>query len=565
MVSIYDRLRLNILLENLTDEQFQAVKPRLQERHYLAGEVILEDESEGSELHLIAEGRVKVTRRTRFGDEFRLALLHSGDFFGEISLIDGRPRTGKVSAIDDCTTFVLGKRDFDWLLDSSHPFALRLLLITSIRMRSQNNHFIQELERSTRHLVTNVRRLERIIEASKLINSALDLDELLKIILETALKIVDGDGGTVYLVDEKRQELWSKVLEASKPVHIRLPIGKGIAGFVAATGDTLNIPDAYLDARFNPEVDKKTGYHTKTILCMPMRNKDGKIVGIFQLLNKRDGTFTAEDENAINALSAHAAIAIEKARLYEEERNKLALEKELNAAHAVQVGLLPKELPILEGYEFAARSIPAKTVAGDLYDFIPLEDGSLAISLGDVSGKGMPASLLMANVQATVRAYSRVNTTANNCVKHANNLLFKSTASDKFATLFYGIIDAGKNTLRYTNAGHEEPFFLRKAHDTVRLTAGGVPLGIVDHFPYEEETVHFKEGDVLIIYSDGVQDATNSKDERFGQEQIETLARNSLGLSAGKILEEILNGVNIHVADTPQFDDMTLLVVKRKK
>ncbi|HEY9165918.1 MAG TPA: SpoIIE family protein phosphatase [Candidatus Kryptonia bacterium] len=565
MVSIYDRLRLNILLENLTDEQFQAVKPRLQERHYLAGEVILEDESEGSELHLIAEGRVKVTRRTRFGDEFRLALLHSGDFFGEISLIDGRPRTGKVSAIDDCTTFVLGKRDFDWLLDSSHPFALRLLLITSIRMRSQNNHFIQELERSTRHLVTDVRRLERIIEASKLINSALDLDELLKIILETALKIVDGDGGTVYLVDEKRQELWSKVLEASKPVHIRLPIGKGIAGFVAATGDTLNIPDAYLDARFNPEVDKKTGYHTKTILCMPMRNKDGKIVGIFQLLNKRDGTFTAEDENAINALSAHAAIAIEKARLYEEERNKLALEKELNAAHAVQVGLLPKELPILEGYEFAARSIPAKTVAGDLYDFIPLEDGSLAISLGDVSGKGMPASLLMANVQATVRAYSRVNTTANNCVKHANNLLFKSTASDKFATLFYGIIDAGKNTLRYTNAGHEEPFFLRKAHDTVRLTAGGVPLGIVDHFPYEEETVHFKEGDVLIIYSDGVQDATNSKDERFGQEQIETLARNSLGLSAGKILEEILNGVNIHVADTPQFDDMTLLVVKRKK
>lgn len=565
MVSIYDRLRLNILLENLTDEQFQAVKPRLQERHYLAGEVILEDESEGSELHLIAEGRVKVTRRTRFGDEFRLALLHSGDFFGEISLIDGRPRTGKVSAIDDCTTFVLGKRDFDWLLDSSHPFALRLLLITSIRMRSQNNHFIQELERSTRHLVTDVRRLERIIEASKLINSALDLDELLKIILETALKIVDGDGGTVYLVDEKRQELWSKVLEASKPVHIRLPIGKGIAGFVAATGDTLNIPDAYLDARFNPEVDKKTGYHTKTILCMPMRNKDGKIVGIFQLLNKRDGTFTAEDENAINALSAHAAIAIEKARLYEEERNKLALEKELNAAHAVQVGLLPKELPILEGYEFAARSIPAKTVAGDLYDFIPLEDGSLAISLGDVSGKGMPASLLMANVQATVRAYSRVNTTANNCVKHANNLLFKSTASDKFATLFYGIIDAGKNTLRYTNAGHEEPFFLRKAHDTVRLTAGGVPLGIVDHFPYEEETVHFKEGDVLIIYSDGVQDATNSKDERFGQEQIETLARNSLGLSACKILEEILNGVNIHVADTPQFDDMTLLVVKRKK
>ncbi len=525
----------------------------------------MEDESEGTEVHLILEGRVKVTRRTKFGDEFRLALLHPGDFFGEISLIDGRPRTGRVTAVDDCTTYVLGKRDFDMLLEQSHPFALRLLLVTSIRLRSQNNHFIQELEHTTRHLVTDIRRLERIIDASKIINSTLDLDELLKVILDIALKIVDADSGTVYLVDEKKGELWSKVLEASEPITIRLPLGKGISGYVAATGDTLNIPDAYLDARFNPEVDKRTGYRTKTILCMPMKNKDGKIVGVFQLLNKREGVFTAEDESSINSLSVHAALAIEKARLYEEERRKIALEKELSAAHTVQLGLLPKEMPAIEGYEFSAKSFPAKSVGGDLFDFIQLENGNLAVSVGDVSGKGMPAALLMANVQAAFRAYSRLNASPKNCVRESNDLLFASTAPDKFVTLFYGVLDPQKNSFFYTNAGHEDPFFFRHGKGATRLKAGGVPLGVVARFPFDEDKIDVKKGDVLVVFSDGVQDAVDSSGTRFGPERIEKIIKDNLDDSAEAIATALLSEVQKHSADIPQFDDVTLLVMKRSK
>lgn len=561
--STTDRLRLNILLEDISEEEFRSVVPHLREHHYISGEIIMENESESSGVHLILEGRVKLTRRTKFGDEFRLALLHAGDFFGEIPIIDGRPHPGRVTAIDDCTTYVLGKRDFDRLLEGSHPFALRLLLVTSIRFRSQNNHFIQELENTTRHLVTDIRRLERVIDASKMINSTLDLDELLKVILDIAVRIVDADSGTVYLVDEKKGELWSKVLEASEPITIRLPLGKGISGFVAVTGDTLNIPDAYLDARFNPDVDRKTGYHTRSILCMPMKNKDGKIVGVFQLLNKRDGVFTHEDENAINALSVHAAIAIENARLYEEERNKVALEKELSAAHTVQVGLLPKDLPVIEGYEFSAHSIPAKSVAGDLYDFIPLENGNVAVSLGDVSGKGMPAALLMANVQATIRAYSRLNPASKHCVRQSNDVLFNTTARDKFVTLFYGILDVRKNVLTYTNAGHENPFFLQKGKETTSLKTGGIPLGVVEHFPYDEEKIEFRKGEVLVVFSDGIQDAVDSAGERFGAEKIEQIVRKHMDSSAAEIAVEILEEVKRHVSDTPQFDDMTLLVMKR--
>lgn len=563
--STINRLRLNILLEDLTGEEFSFILPRLREQHYIPGETIAVDDGQAQGIHLILEGRVKLTRQTRFGEEFRLALLHPGDFFGEASLIDGRPSPGKATAVDDCTTYILSKRDFDKLLAESHPFALRLLLVTSIRFRSQNNHFIQELEHTTKHLATEARRLERIIDASKMINSTLDLDELLKVILDIALKIVDADSGTVYLIDEARKELWSKVLEASEPLEIRLPLGKGIAGYVAATGDTLNIPDAYLDARFNPEIDRNSGYHTRTILCMPMRDKDGKIVGVFELLNKRNGSFSSEDESAIRALSVHAALAIEKAWLYAEERGKIALEKELSAAHTVQLGLLPKEFPSIDGYEFFASSIPAKSVAGDLYDFIDLGDGRVAISLGDVSGKGMPAALLMANVQATVRAYSMLNSRPEGCVSQSNDLLFNSTASDKFATLLYGILDTKEHMFHYTNAGQENPFFFRRWKDPVRLEAGGVPLGVAEHFSYEGDCVEFKKGDILVVFSDGIQDAVDADGNRFGAERIEKIVRKSTGLEAKEIAEKIFDNVRDHVSDTPQFDDMTLLIVKRSR
>jgi serine phosphatase RsbU (regulator of sigma subunit)/CRP-like cAMP-binding protein len=560
---VLERLKLNILLEDINDEHFDFIKSRLEERKYFAGEIIMEDESDGNELHLIYEGKIKITRHTRFGDEYRIALLHAGDFFGEISLIDGRPRTGRVSAIGDCITYVLGKRDFDWLLEQSHPFTLRLLLVSLLRFRSQNYHFIQELERSSRHLLAEVGRLEHIIEASKLINSALDLDNLLKVILDISLKIVDGENGTVYLVDKKRHVLWSKVIEASDPFEISLPVGKGIAGYVGATGETLNIPDAYLDARFNPEVDKKTGYHTKTILCMPMQNKDGEIVGVFQLLNKRDGTFTTEDENAIAALSVHAAIAIEKARLYKEERDKIALDRELSAAHTVQVKLLPEKLPQVDGYEFAARSIPAKSVAGDLYDLLQLENGNLVISLGDVSGKGMPAALLMANVLATFRAYSRLGQSVSTCVKYSNDLLFRSTSAEKFVTLFYGLLDPAKNVLRYANAGHEDPFFFHNNH-SIRLKVGGIPLGVIDNFPYKEGLIQFNKGDMLIVYSDGIPDAVNSNGDRFGIDRLEYIAKERIDSQVEETADAIFTAVTEHVLDTPQFDDMTLLIVKRK-
>lgn len=312
------QIRHNILFESIGDKDFNSFKDKLTERSYVADTVIFEDGTEGDDLYLIAAGRVKITKKTKYGEETTLALLHEGDFFGELELIDGRPRSAGARAIDDSVVFTLSKNDFDRLVREYKPFSLILLKNLSIRLRTSDSTFVRELERNSERAIADINKLTQLIDAAKTVNSTLDLDKLLTLILETALRGVEADRGTVYLIDDVKGELWSKVLKGTDLVEIRLPLGKGIAGHVAATGDTVNIPDAYKDQRFNPEFDQKTGYRTKTILCMPMKNKDGKNVGVFQLLNKSKGTFTYNDQGFIDALSIHAAIAIENARLAQE-------------------------------------------------------------------------------------------------------------------------------------------------------------------------------------------------------------------------------------------------------
>jgi signal transduction histidine kinase len=181
-----------------------------------------------------------------------------------------------------------------------------------------DDRFVEELDRHSTVSGTKLDQLQSLIEASKIVNSTLELEKLLVLILEAATKSIRADRGTLYLVDASRWELWSKIAQGDNMVEIRLPFGKGLAGHVAKTGETISIADAYNDPRFNPEIDKRSGYLTRNVLCMPLRDKKGAIIGVFQLLNKQDGMFTTEDESFIEALSIHAAIAIENARMAQE-------------------------------------------------------------------------------------------------------------------------------------------------------------------------------------------------------------------------------------------------------
>lgn len=562
--NLLERLRHNTLVENLTDDEFASIQSRLIEKHYAADDVIIEENLSGEKLYLIAQGRVRIVKRAKSRNETLLALLHHGDFFGELELIDGRPRSSKVTALEDTIVFELPREDFHRLLAESHPFTMRLLQVLSVRLRSSNHHFVQELDHNAEHSQNELQKLNKLINAAKTVNSTLDLDRLLTLIVEAALSIVDATGGTLYLLDEEHHELWSKVLKGLELVEIRLPMGKGIAGYVAATGDVISISDAYLDSRFNPEIDSRTGFRTKTILCVPMRNKDNKTIGVLQLINKTSGQFNEDDVSFIEALSVHAAIAIENARLYEQERLKIALEKDILAAREVQLALLPKEAPAIPCYDIRGASNAAQMVGGDYFDFIPLAQNRYAVCVGDVSGKGLPASLLMANLQAALRGQTIIMASPTVYMRRSNRLLWQTTAAEKFATLFLGILDCETHTLSYVNAGHNYPILFSHKGEERLLKTGGIPLGMLEDFDYEEETVQLNKGDILLMYSDGISEAFNNDKEQFGDDRVISIVQNLRDQSAEMILNSVLEAVRTHSAGTPQLDDLTVVVVKRQ-
>ncbi|MGA2623786.1 MAG: ATP-binding protein [Bacteroidota bacterium] len=313
--SLIDKVRRNVLLEAVDESTLKPILPKLRERLYQAGELIFDDGSETGCLYLVLSGTVRIAKKMRFGEEVVLAVIHEGDFFGEMELIDNRPKSAAAIAQTDCSVVPLPREDFAGLVKKSQAFQQSLLRMLSVRLRTVDEVVILQCERFNEAAQRQVEKMRKLIDASKSVNSSLDVDKLLGIILETATSALNADRGTVYLIDDVKQELWSKVLQGASMVEIRLPFGKGIAGHVAATGETINIPDAYADSRFNPEVDKKSGYKTTTILCMPMQNKDGKTIGVFQLLNKKRGPFTKDDEELLGALSIHASIAVENAQL----------------------------------------------------------------------------------------------------------------------------------------------------------------------------------------------------------------------------------------------------------
>ena len=290
----------------------------LQEEFYPAGFVLLDVDANTDKVYVISKGVIRISKKTSWGDETILNIFKRGEVVGELATLDGRVRSARATCEEDSIVYALERKDFAKLVKKNPSVSFNLLKELGGRLRKANENVVKSLEEQRNSVETRFVKLEQLIEASKIINSTLDLDKLLGLILEAATKSLEADRGTLYLVDDIKKELWSKVLQGNNMVEIRLPVGKGISGYVAQTGETINIPDAYSDPRFNPEVDKRTGYRTKNMLCMPMKNKDKKIIGVFQLLNKKEGAFEKADEQFIDALSAHASVAIENARLAQE-------------------------------------------------------------------------------------------------------------------------------------------------------------------------------------------------------------------------------------------------------
>jgi len=301
----------------------------------------------------------------------------------------------------------------------------------------------------------------------------------------------------------------------------------------------------------------------RSILCVPLLIRS-QLTGSITLFNSRKaGGFTEDDERRLAIIAAQSAQIIENARLYEEEKQFVQMQQELQTARSIQTQLLPAEAPTIAGYDVAGKSVPAELVGGDYFDHIQIDDHRWGLAVGDVSGKGLPASLVMANLQATLRSQALWCSDAAECVARANHLLCRSTNRHTFVTLWYGVLDTRSHTLVYANGGHNRPYRLAADGTIECLREGGLVLGFMPDQVYAEQTVPLNPGDTLVIYSDGITEAMNRHHEEFLEERLERLLPTLAGIPARTLIDRLMEAVGDHAAGTAPSDDMTILVARR--
>src|SRR5271163_4093862 len=387
--------------------------------------------------------------------------------------------------------------------------------------------------------------LSTIVEATKRLNSTLDLAELLNIILQLTTRHTGAERGTVFLVDRERNEIWSLVGLGLDQHEIRLPISRGIAGWVAEHGETVNLEDAYADPRFESEVDIRLGFRTKSLLCLPIRSKHGEPIGVLQLLNKKSGPFTHADENLLRAISDHVALALENAQLHRDLLHKQRMERDLALARSIQLGLLPERPPELEGFEIGVAHRPSLEVGGDYYDFIALAPDTILTVVADVEGKGVGSAMVMANLQATLHALLAHLHSLERLVASLNDMMLTDTRGQKFMTMFVALLDQPHRTLHYVNAGHVPPAVVRANGAVDYLREGGMMVGLFPSQHYDRGYVRMEPGDIFVGCTDGITEAMNKQDEEYGQQRLVELVAKERALPAAEIVKSALTEVDL--------------------
>jgi phosphoserine phosphatase RsbU/P len=405
-------------------------------------------------------------------------------------------------------------------------------------------------------------KLRFMVEASKVFNSTLDLSELLGRILDVAKTLTKAERGTLFLVDEKKDEIWSLIAHGLEKQEIRLPRGRGIAGHVAKTGEIVNIPEAYSDPRFDPETDKRTGFHTRNILTLPIRNKAGNIIAALQLLNKTKGSFTDEDTNVLLTLSGQMAMGLENAQLHRDLLEKERLEREMALARGIQRSLLPETTPFVNGFDIAVLNEPCFEVGGDYYDFLSLGQNTLLVVVADVEGKGISSAMVMSNLQATLQTLVLHLHSLNDIAESVNRMILNDTRGEKYMTMFLGLIDVRRKAIHYINCGHVPPVIVRLGQLFIQLTEGGMVIGLFDNAQFERGHVKFQADDILVLCTDGITEAMDTENEEFGLERLVASVSRVPELKAKEIVMKVCDDVTVYSRGGTHIDDKVVLAIK---
>lgn len=409
------------------------------------------------------------------------------------------------------------------------------------------------------------RSLEALIEAFEYISSQFNPDEILKLVLEQISQLLNAEAGSIFLINEKTKELELKVatnLSEKEIEKIKVPIGQGLAGFVAAKDQIVNITDVSKDNRFYSHIDSMTGFRTKNILTVPLKTSQ-KIVGVIQALNKKNDThFSEEDEILLTEFARLVGLTLEKVWFLSQIIEKQTIETDLKIASKIQESLLPKNELKLNNILIKGFYKPAKYISGDYFDFFVLNENEVLIVLGDVAGKGAQASLIMASIKAYLSAAIDSKLDFNVIANNLNKFLALNTPTDKFVTLFLGLINFKQNFVQYFNCGHEPGLIINQKKEINYLPSNNIMMGVLDDFEYISSSLTFDDNSFLFIYTDGVTEANNKNNDRFGTENLINilLDNHKNPLKVFEILPEYINKFSNGL---DQFDDITFLMVIR--
>lgn len=406
------------------------------------------------------------------------------------------------------------------------------------------------------------RRLSKVIfDYARLINQEQDREKLLEVIADMGRDLVEADRCSIWLLDEATNELVTRVAHGTGVIRVK--VGEGKVGRCVATSEVVMANSMESEDETSATVDARTGYRTTSVLTVPMKNMLGKTIGAFQALNK-PGNFTLADADLLGLAAAYSASTIETQALQRRAEDARRMARELEIAREVQQRLLPSEFPPLSsGFDAAAACRPASEVGGDYYIFHALPRGSFLFGVGDVSGKGIAAALMMASVQASLQGLISQNFgSLAELASTLNRVVYDTSTSSRYSTLFLALYDPEASTLTTVNAGHVSPVLLRPDGSQLRFDADGPPIGLLTIARFTETTTSLAPGDTLICFSDGLTDCENPSGDLWGECGFEAAVPPLAGMVSAAIVSALMEQADRFANGAKQSDDMTVLCVR---
>src|SRR5215217_4211138 len=415
-------------------------------------------------------------------------------------------------------------------------------------------------------------KLRMLLDITKKISRSLDLQEVLNLVMDTLDSLIPYDAAGIFVLQCLDRET---VPEGEEPCtfkseavrgydidelsDLHLKLGEGFIGSVALSGAPIISADVRNDPVYINARDR-----TRSEMVAPIISND-EVVGCFDLESDELNAYSNDDLEVLMLLASQVAIIIEKVMLHEQLIEKKRLQGQLEVARQVQLELLPPKDPALAGFDISAYNFPTEEVSGDYYDWVRIYDDQIGIVIADVSGKGVPAAILMAFLRASLRAASHIGYATHISMAKVNYLLWESIERNQFVTAFYGILDASNRTLSYSNGGHNPPLLIKANGETRFLDAGEQPLGMFEGTRYHEYHVVFEPGDVFVLYTDGATEANSLDGEEFGRDRLVTAVKESLDKPAREMIASVQMAVLEWTASVGANDDVTFFIIKALK